>query len=291
MINEMEREKINHPYLTAIRRTDISAPVRFLQQHGLLRGRILDYGCGFGADTDLLHEQGYDITGYDYYHRPTFPDGQFDTVLCIYVLNVLEPYAQAEVMMDVTNLLSANGKAYFAVRRDLTETGFRLHAVYREYTYQCNVILPFTSLTSNKSFELYEFTHLNRLPREASTRCPFCRLSRKVEMICETATCAAFYDGYPVSPGHALVIPRRHVASWFDLTHHEREAMLLASEYVKRRIDERFHPDGYNVGINIGRAAGQSVFHCHMHVIPRYTGDVENPRGGVRGVIPAKKNY
>ena len=153
----MEREKINHPYLTAIKRTDISAPTRYLLRQGLLKGRILDFGCGYGADTDLLHNQGYDIIGYDNYYRPIFPMGQFDTIICIYVLNVLEPYAQAEVMMNVTNLLTSDGKAYFAVRRDLTKTGFRLHAIYREYTYQCNVILPYTSLTCNKSFEIYEY--------------------------------------------------------------------------------------------------------------------------------------
>ena len=67
--------------------------------------------------------------------------------------------------------------------------------------------------------------------------------------------------------------------------------MNVVQEYVMKKIDERFHPDGYNVGINIGEAAGQSVFHCHIHVIPRYKGDVPNPKGGVRGVIPSKQSY
>ena len=121
--------------------------------------------------------------------------------------------------------------------------------------------------------------------------CPFCRLARRVEVICETATCVAFYDGYPVSPGHALIIPKRHVASYFDLTNHEREAMNVMLQFVKQKIDERFHPDGYNIGINVNEAAGQSVFHVHMHLIPRYKGDVPNPKGGVRGVIPSKQSY
>ena len=84
---------------------------------------------------------------------------------------------------------------------------------------------------------------------------------------------------------------KRHVASYRDLTNHEKEAINVVQEYVMKKIDERFHPDGYNVGINIGKAAGQSVFHCHMHVIPRYNGDVPNPKGGVRGVIPSKQKY
>ena len=116
-------------------------------------------------------------------------------------------------------------------------------------------------------------------------------LSRRVEIICETATCVAFFDGYPVSPGHALIVPKRHVSSYFDLTDHEREAMNVMLQYVKRVVGERFHPDGYNIGINVGQVAGQSVYHCHMHLIPRYAGDVENPKGGVRGVIPKKQKY
>ena len=75
------------------------------------------------------------------------------------------------------------------------------------------------------------------------------------------------------------------------LTNHEREAMNVMLQYVKRKIDERFHPDGYNIGINVNEAAGQSVFHVHMHLIPRYKGDVEKPKGGVRGVIPSKQSY
>lgn len=89
----------------------------------------------------------------------------------------------------------------------------------------------------------------------------------------------SFYLNYPVSPGHALIIPKRHVASYFDLTHHEREAMNVMLQYVKQKVDERYHPDGYNIGINVNEAAGQSVFHVHMHLIPRYKGDVPNPKG------------
>jgi diadenosine tetraphosphate (Ap4A) HIT family hydrolase len=121
--------------------------------------------------------------------------------------------------------------------------------------------------------------------------CPFCELSKNVEVICETELCLAFFDSFPVSPGHALIIPKRHIASHFDLTDEEREEMSKVMLHVKQILDERFHPDGYNIGININQAAGQSVFHCHIHLIPRYKGDVENPKGGVRGVIPSKQSY
>jgi diadenosine tetraphosphate (Ap4A) HIT family hydrolase len=122
-------------------------------------------------------------------------------------------------------------------------------------------------------------------------KCPFCSISHHREIIIENASCMAFYDGFPVSPGHALIIPKRHVASYFDLTDDERKDMNDALLCLKNNIDERYHPDGYNIGVNVGEYAGQSVFHCHMHLIPRYKGDVPNPKGGVRGVIPGKQDY
>ena len=148
-------EIINHPYPAAIRHTNLSALGRYLLKNSLLKGLILDFGYSFGFDTDELKRQGYDVTGYDYYYRPDYPESKFNTIICNYVLNVLEPYAQAEVLMNVTNLLHPKGTAYFAVRRDLAEEGFRLHAIHKQYTYQCNVRLPFESLICNNSYELY----------------------------------------------------------------------------------------------------------------------------------------
>jgi diadenosine tetraphosphate (Ap4A) HIT family hydrolase len=101
----------------------------------------------------------------------------------------------------------------------------------------------------------------------------------------------AIFDGYPVSEGHALVIPRREVATWFDATEDEQRALMSLVDEVKNILDRRFSPDGYNIGINAGEAAGQTVMHLHVHVIPRYRGDMPDPRGGVRHVIPWKGNY
>ena len=120
--------------------------------------------------------------------------------------------------------------------------------------------------------------------------CPFCKLSQR-EIIYENDSCISFYDEYPVSPGHTLIIPKHHVSSYFDLTDVEHKDMNDCLMHLKQIIDDRYHPDGYNIGVNIGEYAGQSVFHCHMHLIPRYKGDVDNPRGGVRGVIPNKQKY
>ncbi len=101
----------------------------------------------------------------------------------------------------------------------------------------------------------------------------------------------AFRDRYPVSPGHTLIVTRRVVADWFSATEEERLAVLGLVETVKAALDEELHPDGYNVGFNAGTAAGQTVMHLHVHVIPRYQGDMDDPRGGVRHVIPSKGNY
>ena len=101
----------------------------------------------------------------------------------------------------------------------------------------------------------------------------------------------AIFDRYPVTLGHALVIPRRVVPTWFDATPAEQAAVLSLVDEVKSLLDARHAPDGYNVGFNAGAAAGQTVMHLHVHVIPRYAGDMPDPRGGVRHVLPERGNY
>jgi diadenosine tetraphosphate (Ap4A) HIT family hydrolase len=120
--------------------------------------------------------------------------------------------------------------------------------------------------------------------------CPFCSATAD-RVAFEGPLVRALWDAFPVSPGHLLVVPKRHVATWFDATEEERTAILKALDDAKALIDGQRGPDGYNIGINVGRAAGQTVFHLHVHLIPRYSGDVEDPRGGVRHVIPGKGNY
>lgn len=101
----------------------------------------------------------------------------------------------------------------------------------------------------------------------------------------------AIRDGFPVTPGHTLVIPKRLVVDWFEASREEQMAIFELVDVVKAQLDAEFNPDGYNIGMNCGAAAGQTVFHLHVHVIPRYLGDMNDPRGGVRHVIPAKGNY
>lgn len=118
--------------------------------------------------------------------------------------------------------------------------------------------------------------------------CPFCATPNAY---LERPLAFARFDTFPVSAGHTLIIPRRHVASFFDLATEEHVAMLQLLVAVKQSLDAQFGADGYNIGLNVGEAAGQTIWHAHLHVIPRYRGDVANPRGGVRGVIPALRDY
>jgi diadenosine tetraphosphate (Ap4A) HIT family hydrolase len=105
------------------------------------------------------------------------------------------------------------------------------------------------------------------------------------EWVADNALVFAIRDAHPASPGHTLVIPKRAIRSWFDATSDEVAAMTELVAVVKSQVDEAYHPDGYNIGFNDGVAAGQTVFHAHLHVIPRFAGDVTSPAGGVRHAV------
>ena len=111
--------------------------------------------------------------------------------------------------------------------------------------------------------------------------CVFCENNNR-EIIAENDLAKAFYDHFPVNEGHVLVIPRRHIETFFDALPEELAAISALIFEVKEILQAKYRPDGYNIGVNVGVAAGQTVFHLHFHVIPRYSGDVEDPRGGVR---------
>ena len=119
--------------------------------------------------------------------------------------------------------------------------------------------------------------------------CVFC--SRDRGILAEGRLALAFYDAFPVSKGHALVVPKRHAVTIWDMNDDEYIDAFELVRIVKAILAERHNPDGFNVGVNSGEAAGQSVWHAHIHVIPRYKGDVPAPRGGVRSVIPGKGDY
>jgi len=121
--------------------------------------------------------------------------------------------------------------------------------------------------------------------------CPFCSLPRE-RIVAENDLAFAFRDGFPVTELHTLVVPRQHSATYFDLTDEEREAIhVLLAEQRDRICGKDGAVVGFNIGWNCGEAAGQTIFHTHVHLIPRRDGDVENPRGGVRHTVPGKGYY
>ena len=116
----------------------------------------------------------------------------------------------------------------------------------------------------------------------AADDCELCRLD---QVLFGTDLAYVRLDNNSLSRGHVLVVPRRHVADFFDMTATEKADVLALLDRARQHIDAEFHPDGYNIGVNIGRAAGQARMHVHVHLIPRYTGDVADPRGGIRCVL------
>ena len=121
--------------------------------------------------------------------------------------------------------------------------------------------------------------------------CFFCKCIEKNDFELANDYAIARFDDFPVNKGHLEVISKRHVKDWWETTLEERIAIFNLLDKAKALIDEKYNPDGYNIGMNLGEKAGQSVMHLHVHLIPRYNGDVTNPSGGVRCIIPEKQNY
>ena len=120
--------------------------------------------------------------------------------------------------------------------------------------------------------------------------CPFCNLRDRV-ILAENSNAIAFADGFAISLGHALIIPKRHIADVFELSAAEMIDCFDLLKIVKSQLDEKFKPDAYNVGVNSGLDAGQTILHVHWHLIPRYKGDVDDPRGGIRWILKDKARY
>ena len=120
---------------------------------------------------------------------------------------------------------------------------------------------------------------------------PFCDRIARGEIIVANNFAVAIYKGYPVSSGHTIIVPRRHIADFLAMTKEEQAAIWALVDLARKNIEKDHSPDGYNIGVNIGAAGVQTIAHAPMHVIPRYSGDVEDPRGGIRWIIPSKAAY
>ena len=125
---------------------------------------------------------------------------------------------------------------------------------------------------------------------KAHTKCPFCDQTKE-ETVLSNDLAYVRLDKYPVNKGHSLIIPIRHIASIFEASTQELKALWAMVDQGKALLERKYSPNGFNIGINDGKAAGQSITHLHIHLIPRYLGDVQEPLGGVRGVIPGMQKY
>ncbi len=126
----------------------------------------------------------------------------------------------------------------------------------------------------------------------ADNECPFCdRIAMRLDLLGANSLCIAFYDTKPLNPGHVLIAPYRHEPDFLSLSPPERNAILRMAAELRSQLDEEYRPDGFNLGVNVGGAAGQTIGHAHLHLIPRYWGDVLDPTGGIRCLIPEPTRY
>lgn len=194
--------------------------------------------------------------------------------------------------------------------------------IYKIENSEIEIYQDWTNYIKNNSYELKRYT-INQLSQFLETRnegilnieekliqtlfiekeeilkvaenneiiCPFCNITTNTKIIYETANTLSFYDKYPVTKGHTLIIPKQHIEDYFQIEVTLQNELWNSVNHCKKILDNLHKPNGYNTGINIGKAAGQSIFHTHIHLIPRYNGDIPNPLGGVRGVIAEKQKY
>lgn len=160
---------------------------------------------------------------------------------------MLLPEQQAKVLMNVSYLLQPEGKAYFAVRRDLQYEGFRMHKIHKQGTFQCLIKLPYRSIFKNENCEIYEYQHYTTLHKGNTEISPFLIGVEKRELIVETATVFSFYDKFPVAIGQALIVPKRVVANYFELTVKEQTACWIVVNKVKTMLQEKYNPYGFNI--------------------------------------------
>jgi len=281
----VSRRKNPYSHLTAKKRDRPSFPTRKLLGLGHIEGRVLDYGCGHGADIDFLRKKGFEVEGYDPHYAPARPKGTFDTILCHYVLNVLLQREQTDVLTDVSELLRPTGTAFYSVRRDLQRTGYRQHYKHNVPTYQTNVRLPYETVVRTEFCEIYQYRPYPRGTAGRDSDCAFCNPSSETALVSESAQAVALAAPDPVTQGHTLVAPKRHVARYFNLAEREQRACWLLVNRAQSHLQDRMAPEGFTVGTDVGPAAGQSADHAHLQILPRH--DASTPGPGLRTVIPS----
>jgi len=253
-------------HLTVKERKWPSYPTKQLWNMGLVQGRVLDFGCGLGADIGFLRGNQIDAIGYDPHYMPTYPVGKFDTILCHYVLNVLLAEEQAHVLMAIAELLKPTGRAYFTVRRDIKQSGFRTHTQHDRKVYQCNVALPYKSILSAEHCEVYEYQHFNTISDRQDGNCSYCNPSVDCELVTESATAYTLLVKQEMPMVHAIIVPKRHVADYFELSQHEKTACWIMADRVQALLKKRFQSEDYKLCINAGNTNDQNTSHAYIQL-------------------------
>lgn len=205
------------------------------------------------------------------------------------------PEELIEELADVLEVIQSLAKASGISSQQLEAV--RLDKRRLKGGFDQKVYARFVELEANSEVIDYYLKRPDQYPEsiiEYQSQCLFCQIAnqeRKANIVERFKHCYVIKDEYPVSDGHILIIPNVHTENWFTATEEVRLDMMRALHFMKERLDKEYQPHGYNIGANCGEVAGQSVMHLHLHLIPRYKGDMENPKGGVRGVIPSKQMY
>lgn len=245
-----------------------SYPTKELFRRGLIKGTVLDFGCGLGVDIKFLENSKIKVAGYDPYYLPDYPQGKFDTILCNYVLNILLLEEQAHVLMAVSELLKPSGKAYYTVRRDIKRNGFRFNPKRNCKTYQCNVILPYKSILKTEHCEIYEYQHLNQITRpKTNIECDFCTPGSEQKIVTESATAYAMMKESTRSQEPILVIPKRHYNDYFELSFREQCACWLVVNRVRNIIKASVTSPGLRIEVVSKSDDTSDREHVHIDLI------------------------
>lgn len=279
----MRRRENPYSHLTAKDRDRPSFPTRKLLGLGHIRGRVLDFGCGHGADVDFLRKKGFEVEGYDPHHLPERPKGTFDTILCHYVLNVLIRREQTGVLMDVSEYLKPSGSAYYTVRRDLRREGFRQHYKHNVPTYQSNVRLPFATVVETEFCEIYRYRHYPQTSGPSDTQCQFCSPSTDTTIVTESAQAYAVEVATGDSYNQRLVVPKRHVSNYFELAEAEQRACWLLVDRVYTLFEQEVEQERVEVDFEAPLSKSDVDQHTHIRVTPT------NARGEAASVSSASE--
>lgn len=254
-----------HQLLSQYDLEGLSQPMQWLLEKNLLQGKILIYGAD-SHEGKLLNSKGYNIECRNRDYQPNHPTEQFDTIISIYLFNWLDNIEQNNVLLSVSRLLKHGGSAYFAVKHHFGFRNICLNEQHQIGQVISNVTLPFKKVFKSYIYDIYKFQHYN-ITTSNRSQCLYC--SPQQEVILENEFSYAMLSDSPISKGHALVIPKRHVANYFDLTINEQIACQLTLNRLKQIIDEEYLPDGYSVSINMNALAGQSLDHVAVELVGR----------------------